>query len=116
ALAYTEIDRGNENVESLLSDLADEAVLSATGAHWEQNAEDWRNLSSDIRGTAVVIDALAQLDADHAIAPNAVRWLMAARQAAHWKPPSETSWSLTALTDWMVRPASWMPNSATRSG
>lgn len=102
ALAYTEIDRGNENVESLLSDLADEAVLSATGAHWEQNAEDWRNLSSDIRGTAVVIDALAQLDADHAIAPNAVRWLMAARQAAHWKTPFETTWSLIALTDWMV--------------
>jgi uncharacterized protein YfaS (alpha-2-macroglobulin family) len=102
ALAYARLDREHENVDSLLSDLADEAVLSATGAHWEIEAEEWRNLSSDIRGTAVIINALAQLDPDHAMATQAVRWLMAARQAAHWKTPFETAWSLIALTDWMV--------------
>lgn len=102
ATAYAKIERGNENVESLLSDLADEAVLSATGAHWENAEDDWRNLSSDIRGTAVVIGALAQIDPEHALGPNAVRWLMAARQASHWKTPFETAWSLIALTDWMA--------------
>jgi alpha-2-macroglobulin len=102
ALAYTQLDRTNPNQQALLSDLADEAVLSATGAHWENANEDWRNLSTDVRGTAIVIAALAHLDPDHAIAPQAVRWLMSARQAGHWQTPFETTWSLIALTDWMV--------------
>jgi alpha-2-macroglobulin len=101
-MAYNRIDRNNPHQQALLSDLANEAVISATGAHWENSDEDWRNLSTDIRGTAVVIAALAELDPNHAMATQAVRWLMAARQAGHWSTPFETTWSLVALTDWMM--------------
>lgn len=102
AMAYQRLDRTNAHRQSLLSDLANDAVISATGAHWENAADDWRNLSSNIRGTAVVIAALAELDPNHAMASQAVRWLMSARQASHWTTPFETAWSLIALTDWMA--------------
>jgi alpha-2-macroglobulin len=102
AMAYNRVDRNNAHQQALLSDLANEAVISASGAHWENSDEDWRNLSTDIRGTAVVIAALAELDPNHAMATQAVRWLMAARQAGHWPTPFETTWSLIALTDWMA--------------
>jgi alpha-2-macroglobulin len=102
AMAYQRLDRNNAHRLALLSDLANDAVISASGAHWENAAEDWRNLSSNIRGTAVVIAALAELDPNHAMASPAVRWLVSARQASHWVTPFETAWSLIALTDWMV--------------
>ena len=60
----------------LLTDLNDSAIMSATGAHWESAEQDFLNLDSDIRGTAMVISALAQLAPDSPLLPPAVRWLM----------------------------------------
>jgi uncharacterized protein YfaS (alpha-2-macroglobulin family) len=34
--------------------------------------------------------------------PQAVRWLMAGRQAQHWSTSHETAWGILALTDWAV--------------
>jgi uncharacterized protein YfaS (alpha-2-macroglobulin family) len=90
------------NINALLGDLNDSVILSAAGAHWEDELPDWNNLSSDIRGTAIILDALARLDADNLMAPNAVRWLMSSRTAGHWATNFETAWSILALTDWMV--------------
>lgn len=87
---------------ALLGDLNDSVILSAAGAHWEDEVPDWNNLSSDIRGTAIILDALARLDADNVMAPNAVRWLMSSRTAGHWATDHENAWSIMALTDWMV--------------
>ncbi|MFW6098006.1 MAG: alpha-2-macroglobulin family protein, partial [Chloroflexota bacterium] len=103
ALAYEVLGaHGDANQETLLADLSNDAILSATGAHWEDNEPDRFNLSSDVRGTAVVIDALARIEPENAVAPQAVRWLMAARTANHWPTTFETAWSILALTDWMV--------------
>jgi uncharacterized protein YfaS (alpha-2-macroglobulin family) len=60
------------------------------------------NLSSDIRGTAMVIDALANLQPDSPLLPPAVRWLMVARQAETWSTLHATAWSVFALSDWML--------------
>jgi hypothetical protein len=87
---------------ALLGDLNDAVILSAAGAHWEDQVPDWNNLSSDIRGTAMILEALARLDADNLMAPNAVRWLMSSRTAEHWATGHETAWSILALTNWMV--------------
>ena len=32
------------------------AILSATGAHWEETAVDYWNMNTDTRSTAVVLD------------------------------------------------------------
>jgi uncharacterized protein YfaS (alpha-2-macroglobulin family) len=107
ALVYEINDDKGNNQQALLSDLNDSVVLSATGAHWEDAAHgnvghDYRNLNSDVRGTAIVIDALARIEPDNLMAPNAVRWLMAARTAQYWATGHETAWSIHALTDWMA--------------
>ncbi|MEJ2748025.1 MAG: Ig-like domain-containing protein, partial [Anaerolineae bacterium] len=102
ALVYELNDDKGNNQQALLSDLNDSVIISATGAHWEDATHDYRNLNSDVRGTAIVIDALARIEPDNLMAPNAVRWLMAARTAQYWSTGHETAWSIHALTDWMA--------------
>ncbi|MGA9349864.1 MAG: Ig-like domain-containing protein [Anaerolineae bacterium] len=91
-----------ERVDAILSDLTSAAVLSATGAHWEEESVDYWTMNTDTRSTAIVLAALARLAPDSGIAPNVVRWLMVARKEGHWLSTQETAWSLIALTDWMV--------------
>ncbi|GAB4279950.1 MAG: hypothetical protein Kow0080_32500 [Candidatus Promineifilaceae bacterium] len=102
ALAYVlNGDQGN-NVQTLLADLNDSAVLTATGTHWEDESHDYRNLNSNVRGTAVVIWALAQVEPDNQLLPQAVRWLMSARELTRWRTFHETAFSVLALSKWMA--------------
>ncbi|MEM7801320.1 MAG: alpha-2-macroglobulin family protein, partial [Chloroflexota bacterium] len=87
-------------VETMLADISGAALVSATGAHWEDN--DWNNLSSDIRATAIMIMAFAQVSPDEAFGPQAVNWLMGARKAQVWRSRHDTAWVLLGLTDWLV--------------
>lgn len=92
----------NSRIDTMLSDLNNAAVLSASGAHWEEEWVDYWSMNTDTRSTAVIVDALARLDPENALLPNAVRWLMVARKSGHWETTQETAWSLIALTDYMV--------------
>ena len=89
-------------VDTLVSDLVSQAVLSATGAHWEETTRDYYNMNTDSRTTSIVLMMLARLRPDHALAPNVVRWLMVTRKEGRWETTQETAWALMALTDWMV--------------
>ncbi len=104
AMAY-ELSGGSPNQNSLLADLNDEVILSATGAHWEDIEPDWNNLSSNIVATAMILEALSKLDPQNPLAPNSVRWLMVARKAGHWPSGREDAWSILALSDWMLASA-----------
>ena len=66
-------------VETLLADLAGNAVVSATGTHWEEAEPDYWNMNTDTRTTAIVIWALSRLQPEAEWLSGAVRWLMAAR-------------------------------------
>jgi hypothetical protein len=101
ALAMGLGDPEDERIRTLLSDLNNAAILSATGAHWEEHEHDWWAMNTDTRSTAVVLDALARLDPENELIPNVVRWLMVARQFGVWETTQETAWALIALTDWM---------------
>ncbi len=101
-MAYDANDIQGDNQETLLADLNDDVVLSATGTHWEDVEQDFFNLNSDVRGTAMVIDALSRVQPDNALTPGAVRWLMAARTAQIWSTGHETAWSILALVEWMT--------------
>ncbi len=92
----------SERIKALLSDLTGAAIVSATGAHWEEKQVDYWTMNTDTRSTAVIIDALTKLDPQNALLPNAVRWLMVARKAGHWETTQETAWALMALTDYML--------------
>jgi len=101
-MAYLEIDPSAPAVADLISDLQTGAILSATGAHWEEAGRDWWNWSTDTRTTAIALSALTRAAPELDILPNVVRWLMVAREGDHWATTQETAWSVMALTDWMV--------------
>ncbi len=96
------LDPEDERIASLLSDLGSATVISASGAHWEESETDYWNWNTDTRTTAIVLNALIQIAPDNPIVPQAVRWLMAHRSAGHWASTQETTWSLIALTNWLV--------------
>ncbi|HKZ87386.1 MAG TPA: Ig-like domain-containing protein [Anaerolineae bacterium] len=107
------IGRSNPNdarLRTLLSDLNSSAILSATGAHWEENDYDWWAMNTDTRSTAIILAALARLDRDNALNPNVVRWLMVARKEGIWETTQETAWALIGLTDWMALTGELKPN------
>jgi len=101
AQAMYMLDKQDERVNSLLSDLETASVLSSSGAHWEEADTDYWNWNTDTRTTAIVLNAFVQLDPKNPITANAVRWLMAHRDSGHWTTTQETAWSLIALTNWM---------------
>ncbi len=90
-----------QRARTLLSDLAGDAVVSATGTHWEEEKPDYRNMNTDIRTTAIVIWVLSRLEPDSELLPNAVRWLMAVRKEGHWETTQDTAWSLLGLVEYM---------------
>jgi uncharacterized protein YfaS (alpha-2-macroglobulin family) len=103
AMALDVLDpKEKTRVDSLLSDLTSAAIVSATGAHWEEETIDYWTMNTNTRSTAIVLDALARLAPESGLAPNTVRWLMVARKEGHWETTQETVWSIIALTDWMV--------------
>jgi len=88
-------------IDVLLSDLYNDAIVSATGVHWEEADYDWWAMNTDTRSTAVILDALVRLDPTQPLLPNIVRWLMVARKGGIWETTQETAWALISLTDWM---------------
>lgn len=102
ALALELVEPGDARIQTLLSDLNNAGILSATGAHWEEQEYDWWAMNTDTRSTGIILDALARLDRDNALIPNVVRWLMVARKDGIWETTQETAWALVAFTDWMV--------------
>ncbi len=101
-MAYALNGADSPNEQTLLSDLNGAVIVSATGAHWEDTYPDYINLNSDVRGTAVIIQALSMVDPQNEMIPLAVRWLMSSRTAMVWATTHETAWSLNSLTDWAV--------------
>ncbi len=94
-------DPENDAINTLLNDLNTSADVSATGASWENDALDWNNLNSQVRGTAIIIQALLQADADNPLLPAAVRWLMEGRTAQRWASDSDSAWAIMTLAGWM---------------
>ncbi len=95
-------DSKDKRTAALMSDLNSAAKLSAAGAHWEEGSVDYWNWNTDLRTTAIVLNAYVQIDPKNPLTANAVRWLMAHRSGGHWSTTQETAWTLMALTNWLV--------------
>jgi uncharacterized protein YfaS (alpha-2-macroglobulin family) len=95
------IDPGDPRIQTLLSDINSAAILSASGAHWEEEQADPWSWNTDTRTTAIILSAMSQIDPQNPLNANAVRWLMSNRTNGHWQGTQETAWSLMALTNWM---------------
>ncbi len=86
-----------EVTADLVSDLLTSAVLSSTGAQWDEPRPEWRNWDSDTRSTALALLALTMARPDNDLLPSAARWLITARRGDGWETTQETIWALQAL-------------------
>ena len=89
-------------LDTLASELMGQAIVTATGAHWEEVERSPWAMNTDTRTTAIVLKALVHLTPDNAIVSNATRWLMLARTSGRWETTQENVWSVLALTDYMA--------------
>ena len=96
------IDPEDPRLDTLISDFANAAIVSATGTHWEEERRDTWNWNTDTRTTAIILGALIEIDPENALNVNAVRWLMTHRTKGYWRSTQETAWSLIGMTDWMI--------------
>jgi alpha-2-macroglobulin len=90
-----------QRTQTLLDDLSGDAVLSATGTHWEEARPDYWNMNTDVRTTAIVLWALSHLRPEDQLLPGTVRWLMAIREEGHWATTQDNAWSLLGLVAYM---------------
>ncbi len=101
-MAYLKRFPGNAAIKDLLTDLESNATIGVGGVSWGERYHDWYNWGSDVRSTALAIAALLRAKPDSPLLPDAVRWLMAARSVDAWATTQETTWSVLALTDYML--------------
>lgn len=103
AQALYMIDEQDPRLKTLRSDFMDAAILSASGAHWEETQIDYYNWNTDLRTTAIILATMLMIDAQNELNANVVRWLMSNRQNGHWRTTQETVWTLIGLTDWLLQ-------------
>lgn len=101
AMSMMAANPNDPRLDTLMSDFVNAATVSATGTYWDDRP-DYYNWTTNTRTTALVLMAMAHYDHSNRLLPNAVRWLMVARQADAWETTQETAWAVMALTDWMV--------------
>ncbi|MEQ8676740.1 MAG: Ig-like domain-containing protein [Aggregatilineales bacterium] len=101
-MAYLELDPEHDAIDALVSDLTSTAILTATGAHWEENDENSWVWNSDTQTTSIALAALLRARPNYSLAPNVVRWLMIARRGDHWLTTQENTWAISALSEWMM--------------
>ncbi|MEQ8672256.1 MAG: Ig-like domain-containing protein [Aggregatilineales bacterium] len=89
-------------IDTLISGIFANAIMSANGVHWEEDQRDYYNWNTDTRTTAMVLQALVEVQPQSELIPNVVRWLLVARSTEVWETSQETAWAVMALTDYMA--------------
>lgn len=103
ALAINKLNPSDARASDLLSNLVSSAIRSSSSAHWETAETDFFARNSAIYTTSAVVYAFSQLDATSAITPDAVRYLVAHRNANKlWNVGHDNAWAIFALNAAMV--------------
>ncbi|MYE47677.1 MAG: hypothetical protein F4X25_13220 [Chloroflexi bacterium] len=84
-LLATGHDAGHVAVRALLNDLTADVIPSANGNHWEDGRIGGSMHNGSVRTTALVLRALTEIDPEHPLIEETVRWLALARTADRWK-------------------------------
>jgi uncharacterized protein YfaS (alpha-2-macroglobulin family) len=101
-LSLNLVSSSSTQVPTMISDLQATAIRSATGVHWEAANRDWRNMTSTLSNTAMVVYTLAQIEPASTLLPDAVNYLMSNRQAnGVWSSSYESAWILLAMNEVM---------------
>lgn len=102
AITFSLINKDDPRAETLLSDIINKAVVSATGTFWQDDYTDYWNWGTNTRTTAIALDALVKIRPQSGLIPNVVRWLTTIRSTRVWSTTQETAWAVMGLTDWMA--------------
>ncbi len=98
-------------LDALTQLMLNRAVTRATGTFFEEAYQDRWNWSSDIRSTALVLNTLIKLRPESDLLPNIVRHLVSVREGGgYWKSRQENTWSIIALTNWMLKSGELSPD------
>jgi uncharacterized protein YfaS (alpha-2-macroglobulin family) len=101
AMAMHAVDPADKRIDTMLSELESDAILSAAGIHWEEKTAAYQGWNTDLRTTAIVLNAMIQIDPGNPLNANGIRWLMANRTSGRWGSTQETAWSVMALAKWV---------------
>ncbi len=102
ALSLESVSATDARVSDLLANLEAAAIRTASSANWESEASSWRNPGTPLFTTAVVVYALAQHTATSPVLMDAVRYLVANRDARGvWNSTYEGAWVMLALVQAM---------------
>jgi uncharacterized protein YfaS (alpha-2-macroglobulin family) len=102
ALTLENLSPGSDQANTLISDLESTALRSAAGAHWEDKAQSWHNMSTPISTSSIVLYALAQRDPASPLLADSVRYLMAHRKAnGAWDSTFSTAWTIMSMVEVM---------------
>ncbi|PWH17225.1 MAG: hypothetical protein DDG59_08280 [Anaerolineae bacterium] len=95
------IDPNDSRVKTILADLQNRAIQSATGTHWQERERDGYNWNTDTRTTAIVLAALSAIEPGSPILDNVARWLVQNRLEKGWEGTQESAWTIMALARWL---------------
>jgi hypothetical protein len=100
ALTLDSFASTSQNIPTMISNLQATAIRSATGVHWELETLDWRNMTTTLSNSAIVLYTLAQLEPDSTLIPDVVNYLMSNRNTTGcWNSSYENTWILLAMDE-----------------
>jgi uncharacterized protein YfaS (alpha-2-macroglobulin family) len=100
AMALEKEQPGNDSTRTILSNLAGTGIRTATGIHWESDANLWPWMNNTTTTTAIITYALARVEESPDLIPEAVRYLISTQtQTGGWWSAYETGWSVLALSE-----------------
>lgn len=90
----------------LLNELGETAVSQNNQVYWQGTSQDGyynqKVMASDVRTTAIALNAYSQIQPSSDLIPGMVRWLMAQRRTQGWGTTNETSFAILGLTDHLL--------------
>ncbi len=105
ALGLETADPGSQAAQTLLSGLGSSAMRPAaeqSAVFWDAEGAPRSSMVDPVTSTALVVYALARRDPGSPLLADAVRYLMASRQAdGAWSSSYSTAWTVMALVEFM---------------
>ena len=99
--ANADLDKDDVEVQMLLNDLAVSVIPSANGNHWE-DAPKYQFAQSGPRTTALVLQALAEVDPNHPLIEETARWLVVALSTNVCETGLEKAQAIVSLSRYVV--------------
>ena len=99
------LKRSNGNsamINTLASEFMNHVKMNPTTAHFEEQTEYdwWWMFHSNVKSTALIVQALVETQPTNEIIPKAVRWLMDQRRNGIWRSTQENLYVIDALASY----------------